>query len=612
MIHDLTMRESRRQRTVPEVNSQDFVPASLHATKNSEAHFDSPQGASIRLLKGVFIGKFALVLVLVIGGLFSAQAEDNPAGRKKFIQVGWDSPGTGYMKAHWREMEKAPFDGVIYRVEVSPVTNKTVSSLLIWNREPWKRDWFTNALNELKSCRFTRFTDNFLQIDATPGDLDWADDAGWEALADKIALCGWIARESGSKGLCLDFESYAAKQFQWSSGEKSFAQTADMARRRGALVMRRLAREYPDATLLAFWLNSVNSKSGQMAEPNTVLAGEAYGLLPAFINGLLDVMPSTMRLVDGCENGYYMDSAEEYLRAASDIRSWNGAAARLVSAENRGRYRMQVQAGFGFYLDMFINEEGRKYYFPPLDGSRLARLDRNLTWARDASDEYVWIYGEQCRWWALETAWASNAVENTVGKGQPWETALPGITRTIARVRDLKAAALEELAERKNDASLTNLLFNGDFALKDEKEPLPAYWDTWQDTDSKGTLSWDKTMGSGSAKATGVSNGVFLQRLRVNPGETYVVQGDCQKQGNLVSLLAIRWQNEEGQWTALPDDQAFGFLNTTNGWGRALGVVVAPHGARFLVFMAGIRQQQAANDACWFDNMKAFRLLPTR
>jgi len=39
--------------------------------------------------------------------------------------------------------------------------------------------------------------------------------------------------------------------------------------------------------------------------------------------------------VDGCENGDYMDSAEEYLRATHEMRSWNGGALRLVSPAGR-------------------------------------------------------------------------------------------------------------------------------------------------------------------------------------------------------------------------------------------------------------------------------------
>ena len=58
--------------------------------------------------------------------------------------------------------------------------------------------------------------------------------------------------------------------------------------------------------------------------------------------------------------------------------AWNGAAMNLVAPENREKYRRQVQAGFGFYLDMYLNEGG-VFYFPPLEGSRLKRLYRNLS-----------------------------------------------------------------------------------------------------------------------------------------------------------------------------------------------------------------------------------------
>ena len=173
---------------------------------------------------------------------------------------------------------------------------------------------------------------------------------------------------------------------------------------------------------------------------------------------MLDAVPPGMILVDGCENGYYMDSAEAYLQAAHEMRSWNGASVRLVSPQNRAKYRQQVQAGFGFYLDMYLNPEGNHYYFPPLNNSRLARLQRNLGLALEAADEYVWIYGEQCRWWGPR-----RDLPNTVGQGRLWEEAMPGITRAIAYTRDPLAAAKAELAELRKIDQLTNLAKNADF-----------------------------------------------------------------------------------------------------------------------------------------------------
>jgi len=554
-------------------------------------------------------------LVCVLFGLMTIgllAAENTHA--KKFIQVGWDSPNTAYLKDHWKEMEKgSPFDGVIYRVEAKGETNQQESSLLMWTKKPWKREWFQPVLADLKSCHFTQFSDNFLQMDATPGDLDWADESGWEAFAGKVGICSWLAKQSGSKGLCIDFESYGAKQFQWNAkGGRSFEEIQMLARKRGAVFMRAVAREFPDATLLAFWLNSANMKAGRQPDPHRILAGEAYGLLPAFINGMLDVMPSSIKLVDGCENGYYMDSETEFLRAASDMRGWDGAAMRLVAPENRGRYRTQVQVGFGFYLDMYLNEEGNQYYFPPLNGSRLARLQRNLNWARQVSDEYVWIYGEQCKWWNMETAWSKEAVARTVGRGRSWEQAMPGLTCTIDRVRDLTAAARREIGRQQTNNSLTNLIVNGDFSMITPQTGLPTGWSFWQDESSKGGFSWDGMVGTGAMKATNISNGVLIQKIQVTPGEVFVVEAECQRRGNPICLLGVRWQKQNDQWSNWDEDQVFVFKKSENKWEEAFGVVTVPEGAAQLVLMTGVRQQLTPEDVCWFDNVKAFRLSTVR
>ena len=94
----------------------------------------------------------------------------------------------------------------------------------------------------------------------------------------------------------------------------------------------------------------------------------------------------------------------------------------MVALENRAKYHGQVQAGFGFYLDMYLNEKGNHYYFgPKKGGSRIDRLRDNLSAALEASDEYVWVYGEQCRWWKSQSL--SKQVEKTAGKGALWDEA---------------------------------------------------------------------------------------------------------------------------------------------------------------------------------------------
>ena len=447
-----------------------------------------------------------------------------------------------------------------------------------------------------------KFTDNFARFNATPGTLDWADDVGWAALAEKAGHLAWLMKQTGCKGLAIDFESYGAEQFRPDPTRgRSFEALAALARERGGQFVRAVAREFPEAVLLALWLNSINFKAGASPDPAAILASEHYGLLPAFIDGMLDAAPPGMVLVDGCENGYYMDSAEEYLRAAQEIRSWNGAGIRLVSPANRAKYRQQVQAGFGFYLDMFLNEEGHRYYRPPLDGSRLARLRRNLAFARDAADEYVWVYGEQCRWWDVPVH-----APNSVGRGRRWEEAMPGLTRAIAYVRDPVSAAQEEIARRRQAGTLTNLMKNADFAQPAAAEPgaMPAHWGAWQDEKNRtGTFAWDSAVGSGSARASKVKWGCFLQSQPARPGETFAVEAACQTRGAGHPTLVIRWQRADGAWTQWQEDRTFVFGPGTNAWRRAFGVVTVPPGAGKVVLLLNVTGQLTENDACWFDNV---------
>ncbi|MCX9078749.1 MAG: hypothetical protein OIN84_12325, partial [Candidatus Methanoperedens sp.] len=431
------------------------------------------------------------LIVIAISGSPAISRDPPPA--KKLIELGWDIPPTSHLRESWEEIDRsAPFDGLMFRVEAKDDEGRLLSSESAWDARLWKREWLQGALDDLRSCRFRRLTSNFVRLNATPGTLDWADDPGWAALAQKAGHLAWLMAAAGAKGIAVDFESYGAAQFALDPAKgRTFEETEVLARRRGRSLVDAIAREQPGAVVLALWLNSVNLRAGACDDRVAALAASHYGLLPAFIDGMLDALPPTMILVDGCENGYYMDSAEEYLRAAHEIRSWSGAAIRLVSRENRPRYRGQVQCGFGFYLDMFLNEEGNRYYFPPLDGSRLARLERNLGFARDAADEYVWVYGEQCRWWG-----PPRDLPRTVGKGRLWEEAMPGITAAIAYARDPGEAARRELAARRDAGTLANLVRNPSFEGGAGKPDALDGVGRWQDERvPAGVLDWDAGVG---------------------------------------------------------------------------------------------------------------------
>jgi hypothetical protein len=524
--------------------------------------------------------------------------------RKKFIELGWDIVDTAYLRAHHAEMEKSfPFDGAMIRVTGKTADGKPANSEWGWDGTPWDRASFQAAIDDLRACRFTKFTDNFVRLNGSPGKTEWADDAAWKALSEKAAILAWVCKAGGLKGISLDPESYGENLFQFKpGGGRSFPETAALARKRGAQAMRAIASEHPSMTFLSLWLASLCMHAGRTAVPDDILIADRYGLWPSFLNGLLDAVPPSMTLVDANENGYYIEG-DAYHRVASDMRSLTGPAFALIAPENRAKYRAQMQVGFGFYLDMYVNPEGNQYYRGPKEGgTRLDRLRDNLAAARDASDQYVWLYGEQSRWWGKLD---EGRLKDTVGKGRLWEETLPGLTRTIAAVRDPAGAAREEVAQAKARGTLANLARNADCAKKSGN--LPAEFGTWQDESSKGQFAWDPE-GGGSARLTGVSNGCYIQKVKVRPGETYFAEASTRTQGTAIPTLTVRWQREDGQWTRWDLDVTLTFGPPgAGGWRAAGGAATVPDGVGFLVLLPGSRCL-SGESACWFDNFGIYKL----
>lgn len=549
--------------------------------------------------------KGLLTLCLGVAIVSSVRAFD-PAPKKKLIELGWDIPTTDYIAKHWREMEaNAPFAGIVYDLVGTSPDGKRYASQSLFTKEPWNREWFKSCVDDLNSCDFQRFHDNFIRINFYPAEFDWADDEAWNNICVKAGICAWTARETNGN-ICFDFESYGAELFRYDSASgRTFAESKALARRRGGEMCAAIVKEYPQVTILCLWMNSINLFAGRAQDPDSVLAGGAYGLLPSFIDGLLDSAAPETTLVDGCESGYYMNGASQYDRAACDMFTLTGPAVALVSPENRQKYRTQTQVGFGYYLDMYSNPEGSNYYRGPEPGeTRFDRLAINLKAAMNASDEYVWIYGEQKRWWAPEgksdDEWTS------------WEEALPGLTLLLDELNDPQGALIRAKDRVFSDPNRENLIVNGDFA-KYASNGTPDSWNTWQiETRAIGKFTGE----AGKATLTSMSSGCFIQSFAVEPGETYLVAASAQTQGNVNASIRVRWQDEHGNWTQESLDVLIAPLNgeeqanTSNGAEKKelLGRAVVPEGAKRLVVLLSASGGKTADDVVSYDSVETYRV----
>ena len=564
-------------------------------------------------------GKLLVLTSLALSALPSAAQAQDMRRRKKLIATGWDKVDSQRLLDNLELMEKRPFDGVVIDVVGNAANNKPCRLRTTFHSQPWQQAWFDASVERLKQCRFKRFTDNFITVGANPGNVDWFDDAGWQAIVEHWRIAASIAKRSAFKGILFDPEPYTRPhaQFRYEAqpehDKHTFNEYCSQARQRGREVMQAIADEYPDITLLCYFMNSVTATATGHADPRVALAALGYGLYPAFIDGWFDVAPPGITLVDGCESAYRYNSQHQYLEAAVRIK---GACQELVAPENRAKYRAQIQVSFGVYLDAYWNPKDSKYgawYIDGLGGPRVERLRANLHTALRVADEYVWIYGEKFRWWPTPNGRVNQ---------ESWPEALPGCEDALRFVRNPLDYARTRIAEQRAAGTLANIARNGDFGspasttmegtatVWKEGRP-PAGWSAWQEATSQGSFTWDRQTGSavaGSARASGVAGGCFLQSYAVEPGQRWAVRALRRVAGRGAASIRVRWQTAEGAWIHEGLDQMIFGVKETSDWSELFGVAEVPDGVGRLVLLLGIKGQKSSKDVIWYDDVELYQI----
>ena len=280
--------------------------------------------------------------------------------------------------------------------------------------------------------------------------LAWTDDAAWRSWNENMASVAWLAREGGLKGLLLDTEDYwRSYQFDLRPSDGlSFDAAAALARRRGAEMFKLVFAEHPEIAILTYWWLSRHYGYTGAQDPKAAVRG-AGDLLVPFTDGLLDVMPPTVRFVDGNEHTYHWVFTRNY--ADNHISNLDA-----VAPENRRKYRACMGAGAALYLDMYANPKGSNWYRPPIGGRRLnAFLDRYED-ATLAADDYVWLWGEKHSCIDWEGIRPSKRYEVAYTNGT-WDAALPGFNEEFAILRNPRGELIPRLRALKRSGKAVNL-----------------------------------------------------------------------------------------------------------------------------------------------------------
>ncbi len=344
------------------------------------------------LTAGVLV---ALMIGLAVAA-WSSTAEDTVGSlSKKLIEYGWDVPFPDFIREHITEMEKRPFDGIIFKLR---------GGGKVLDPHPWDEAQFQQDFDNVSAIPWGRFTDNFVVMWAA-SDQDWFNDEHWKAIEHNVALVARAARIAGCVGLCFDQEPYGTNPWSYKSAahadRKSFAEYEQMVRKRGGQFMRAILSEFPRPKILTlFQIYPFSDVLRAMApqERAQKLSEHYYGLMPAFLNGMLEAGGRRVTIIDGNEQAYYYTEAEQYFDAYH-LMTQRGLL--LVEPSLWGLYRTQFRAGQALYIDQYYglrqNTKTLGNYMTPEEQAKW--LEHNVYWALYTTDKYVWCYSERMSWW---------------------------------------------------------------------------------------------------------------------------------------------------------------------------------------------------------------------
>src|SRR4030095_4264084 len=323
------------------------------------------------------------------------------------LELGWDTPFPLHprtkagLAAGIAEVEAlAPwFDGLVLDMYSDAAINDSrLGTPYRWAYNGFgganllKAEDYRASIRALTAVRFLQYRQNFALATAQPGLLDWFDPRYRTVTLPNMTLMAQVARDTGCVGIFLDTEEYAGHPFSYAGQRQgarhTFMQYRAQARVIGAEVMQALQRGFPGLEVLLSWGYSLPWTTVELTGKS--LAQVLYGLLPSFLDGLLDATPGP--IYDGCEHSYGFRTARQFDAVRAELRH----GYQSVSPKYWAHYR----PSFGLWVDCYSHDVahawGTANWFTP------AQWREALTAALARTGKYVWIYTEQPSWFTSD------------------------------------------------------------------------------------------------------------------------------------------------------------------------------------------------------------------
>jgi|GEM_PF-7038186 len=319
---------------------------------------------------------------------------------KKLIEYGWDVPTPQYVRDHIGEMEKRPFEGIMFRL---PNGGGKVFDINNWEKNKAK---LKDQIAIASAIKWHRFTDNFLSMYAA-STMDWYSDSDWEKVLSAVKFNAQVARAAGCAGVLFDPEPYGTNPWnypkQQDRNKYSYAQYSTKVYQRGQQFMKALQEQIPHVKVLMFhqyqMLYAVSHNPDQAVRTST-LASANYGLYLPFLNGMLSVINQDAQMIDGNEGSYYYRKPAQFYEAFWQMRE---GAKINVPKSLWNKYDTNERAAQALYVDRLFSLRPDTFGYQISAGmtpeERAQWFGQNTYYALKTSQEYVWLYSEKMNWW---------------------------------------------------------------------------------------------------------------------------------------------------------------------------------------------------------------------
>ena len=549
----------------------------------------------------------------------SFQIDPMGLGNRKVIVAGWEFNHLRLedFLANAEALDRTVADGFVLAIPDNPSVGRNFGNATLMTEPLWREDLLEDVVQQLKEmAKHKSMRHSFLKGLKVPTDLrlDWRDDRAWAIVSNNVSTVAKIARRAGLPGIHMDVEDYWRKrQFFHIETDPPIKELRKMARQRGREIFTEVFRAYPDITVFSYFGVSAIFFMQQERSAQALSDGKR-DILPAFINGMLDVMPPTARFVEGMENAYQFDYAKkDFLTAKTRIYNWYLP---LIEPENRAKYLSQVSMGFGLFLDMYVNGKDNNWHFGDIGGSRLEYLRRNAAQALSATDEYIWFWGERGMWidWNEQSL---PRVHKGARKGR-WDRLIPGgLNECLAILKDPSRNLLPKIEKAIAGGELKDIIGNPSCSFKTGLKPgvhpdrLPSPYMSWQRNPPKGTekslIGTDATVGDGDLSSLfikGVNGGcVHFSVDSVKPGGYYYVKARVKGAGAWPTI-GFRHDKKwlEHQTVFLPMDG-----DDIRDWRTVRTCVRVPDTATFMSLSLGV-SRLGPSETVWYDNVSLYEL----